>query len=233
MSIHQGHRARIRETFLEHGLDAFHDHQVLELLLCYAIPRKDVNPLAHALLAHFGSITAVFEASPQDLLEVEGIGESSMSLIRLVTEIGRRYQIDKAKLDKIIDSTELAGRFVTSLFHGYTDEAVYMVCLDGKNQVLYYTKLAEGSVNAANFSIRRAVETALKRKAVSVILAHNHPSGIAVPNVTDIATTEQFMEALATVGIRLTDHIIVAEGDFVSMRASKHLHSIENRLRLK
>ena len=233
MSIHQGHRGRMREKFLDHGLDAFADHQVLELLLCYAIPRRDVNPLAHALLNHFASITAVLEASPQDILEVEGIGENAMSLIRLVTEIGRRYQIDRAKMSQFLSNTALMGQFVTPLFYGLTDEAVYMVCLDGKQKMTHYKKMAEGSVNSVNFNIRRVVETALKRKAVSVILAHNHPSGIAIPNVTDIATTEQLIEALATVSIRLADHIIVADGDFVSMRDSGHLNHIESRLGLK
>jgi len=222
----------MREKFLDHGLDHFSDHQVLEFLLCYAIPRRDVNPLAHALLNHFGSIAAVLEASAQDLLEVDGIGEGAMSLIRLSTEIGRRYQIDKAKLNQMLSSTELTGQFVTPLFYGLTDEAVYMVCLDGKLRVTHYRKIAEGSVNSIHFSIRRVVETALKRKAVYVVLAHNHPSGIAVPNVTDIATTEQLIEALSTVGIRLADHIIVADGDFVSLRDSGHLDRIEGRLGL-
>jgi len=232
MSIHDGHRTRLREQFLDHGLDSFADHQALELLLCYAIPRRDVNPIAHALLNHFDSLSAVLEASPQDLLEVQGIGEQAMSLIRLVTELGRRYQIDKAKISRILDTTEQMGAFVTPLFYGLTDEAVYMVCLDGKLKVTHYRQLAEGTVNAIHFSIRRGVEIALKQKAVYVVLAHNHPSGLAMPNVTDIATTEQFIEALATVGIRLADHIIVADGDFVSMRDSGHLDNIERRVGL-
>ena len=101
MSIHSGHRSRLREQFLSHGLDTFADHQALELLLSYAIPRRDVNPIAHALMKHFGTLSAVFEASPQDLLEVDGLGEQSVTLIRLVTALGRRYQLDRAKADRI------------------------------------------------------------------------------------------------------------------------------------
>jgi len=229
MSIHAGHRTRLREQFLAHGLDTFADHQALELLLSFAIPRRDVNPIAHALMKHFGTLSAVFEASPQDLLEVDGLGEQSVTLIRLVTALGRRYQLDRAKADRILDSTERTGQFVAPLFHGLTDEAVYLVCLDGSLRVTHYEKLAEGSVNALSFSIRRAVEIALKRKAVYVVLAHNHPSGLAIPNVTDIATTEQLINALAPLGIRLADHIIVAGDDFVSMRDSGHLSSLEAR----
>ena len=232
MSIHDGHRARLRAQFLEHGLDSFADHQALELLLCYGVRQGDVNPTAHALMNHFGSLSAVLDASPQDLLEVKGVGEVSMCLIRLITELGRRYQIDKARTDRILDNTERTGQYILPFFHGLTDEAVYLVCLDGGLQAIHHEKLAQGSVNATNFSIRRAVEVALKRKAVYVVLAHNHPSGLALPNVTDIATTEQFIHALAPLGIRLADHIIVAGDDFVSLRDSGHLHHIENRLNL-
>jgi len=229
MSIHSGHRARLREQFLEHGLDTFADHQALELLLSFAIPRRDVNPIAHGLMNHFGSFSKVFEASPQDLLEVDGIGEHGVTLIRLVTALGRRYQLDRGKEDLILSDTKRTGNFVAPLFHGLTDEAVYLVCLDGSLRVTHHEKLAEGSVNALSFSIRRAVEIALKRKAVYVVLAHNHPSGLAIPNVTDIATTEQLIGALAPLGIRLADHIIVAGDDFVSMRDSGHLDSMERR----
>jgi len=232
MSVHDGHRARLRAQFLEHGLDSFADHQALELLLCYGVRQGDVNPTAHALMKHFGSLSAVLEASPQDLLEVKGIGEVSMSLIRLIIELGRRYQLDKARADRILDSTERTGQYILPFFHGLTDEAVYLVCLDGGLKATHHEKLAQGSVNATNFSIRRAVEVALKRKAVYVVLAHNHPSGLALPNVTDIATTEQFIRALAPLGIRLADHIIVAGDDFVSLRDSGHLHHIESRLNL-
>ena len=229
MNPHSGHRERLRNQFLRHGLDTFADHQAIELLLSFAIPRRDVNPIAHKLMTHFGSFTKVFEASPQDLIEVEGIGEHAVTLIRLVTELGRRYQFDRAKENLILNNTKRMGAFVSPLFHGLTDEAVYLVCLDGSLRATHQEKLAEGSVNALSFSIRRAVEIALKRKAVYVVLAHNHPSGLAIPNVTDITTTKQLIDALAPLGIRLADHIIVAEDDFVSMRDSGHLETMETR----
>jgi len=181
------------------------------------------------LMKHFGSLSRVFEASPQDLLEVKGIGEHAMALIRLVTELGRRYQLDRAKEDLILDNTARTGEFVVPLFHGFTDEAVFLICLDGGLRMTHYEKLGEGSVNATQFSIRRTVEIALKRKAVYVILAHNHPSGLAIPNTTDIATTEQLVSALAPLSIRLADHIIVAGDDFVSLRDSGHLLTMESR----
>lgn len=232
MSIHEGRRKRIRTQFLDHGLDSFPDHQALELLLYYGIPQGDVNPIAHALMNHFGSLSAVFEAAPEELLEVKGIGEVSMSLIRLITELGRRYQIDRAHSDRLLDSTERVGQYALPLFHGLMEEVVYLICLDGQHRAFHHEKLAEGSVSATGFNIRRAAEIALRRRAVYVVLAHNHPSGLAIPSMTDLATTEQFIHALAPLSIRLADHIIVADDDFVSMRDSGHLNSIEGRLRM-
>ncbi|MCL2588569.1 MAG: DNA repair protein RadC [Oscillospiraceae bacterium] len=232
MSIHQGRRQRVRKQFLEHGLDSFADHQALELLLYYGVPQGDVNPVAHALMNHFGSLSAVFEASPEDLLEVKGIGEVSMCLIRLITELGRRYQIDRAHTERVLSTTEQVGQYVLPLFHGLTDESVYLVCMDGQHRAFHREKLAEGSVNSTNFNIRRATEIALRRKAVYVVLTHNHPSGVALPSATDIGATEQLITALAPLGIRLADHIIVADEDFVSLRDSGHLINIEGRLRL-
>ena len=232
MSIYEGHRERIRAQFLAHGLDSFTDNRALELLLCYAIPRRDVNPLAHALMNHFGSLAAVFEASLQDLLEVEGVGEHTAGLIQLVTELGRRYQLDKAKPGQVLARTEHMGAYILPLFHGLTDEVVYLVCLDGQHRAFHHEKLSQGSVNATNFNIRRAAEVALRRKAIYVVLAHNHPSGLALPSMSDISTTEHLITALAPLSIRLADHIIVAGEDFVSLRDSGHLRKIESRLGL-
>jgi len=233
MNIHSGHRERLREQFLTHGLDSFADHKVLELLLCFAIPRGDVNPIAHALMNHFTSLANVLDASPQELQDIPGIGESSACLIRLINALGRRYQIDKSKTDLMLETTERMGEYILPLFHGLTDEVVYLLCLDGSLKVTYQEKLAQGSVNATSFSIRRAVETALKRKAIYVVLSHNHPSGLALPNVTDVTTTEQLISALSPLSIRLADHIIVAGDDFVSLRESGHLARIERQLNLK
>lgn len=224
---HEGHRERLREQFRAHGLDSFADHHVLELLLTYVIPQRDVKPLANLLIEHFGSFASVFEAPPTELAEVKGIGERAALLISLIMQTTRRYQISKAEKYQMLDSTERAGAFIMPRFHGLTHEEIYMVSLDGKLKATHCVKLAEGSVNSANFSVRYAVETALRQRAVHVILAHNHPSGIALPNMTDIATTERLTKALDIVGIHLIDHLIVADGDFVSMRDSGHLNKIK------
>jgi len=220
MSVHDGHRARLKEQFSEHGLGALPDHNVLELLLFYSIPRGDVNPLAHDLVDRFGSLAAVFDAPIEKLMSVPGVGENTARLIKLIPQVSRRYLISRAKFDGILSSPAAAGRYLLPYFYAERDEVVYLVCLDGKRQVLSCRCLFRGSVNSANVSVRKLVETALSCNAASVILAHNHPSGIAVPSREDEATTRRIMAALDAVEIELADHIVVADDDFVSMADS-------------
>lgn len=224
MNVHKGHRARMKRRFLEHGLESFEDHHVLEILLFYALPRVDVNPLAHNLLKQFGSLAAVFDAPLDELEKVEGIGRNAATLIKLIPQVARRYMISRASLSDILDSSEKAGRYLLPRFFGERDEVVYLVCLDAKCKVLNCRLMFRGSVNSASVSIRKIVETALSFNATSVILAHNHTSGIALPSREDQITTRRIEEALRAVDITLADHIIVADDDFVSLADSGFFH---------
>ena len=216
-NIHGGHRARLREQFLRAGLDSMSDVQVLELLLFFAIPRRDTNPIAHRLLERFGSLAAVFEAPVTEISRVEGVGESAALLLCLVPQAARRHLIDRAKFEQVLDTTEKCGRYLLPFFHGERDEVVYLLCLDAKCKVLDCRMLFRGGVNTAGVSVRKIVEAALTYNATSVVLAHNHVSGIALPSREDEATTRQIRTALDAVGILLADHIVVADDDFVSM----------------
>lgn len=220
MSVHDGHRERMKHRFSEHGLENFDDHNVLELLLFYALPRSDVNPLAHALLDRFGSLSAVFDAPAEELVKVPGIGDSAALLIKLIPQVSRRYLMSRSSFDDILDSPKKAGRYLLPRFYAERDEIVYVICLDAKCMVLCCRLLFRGSVNSANVSIRKIVETALTYNATSVILAHNHTSGIAIPSLEDQATTRRIEAALKAVDITLADHIIVADDDFVSLADS-------------
>lgn len=217
MGIHDGHRERTRRRFSEHGLENFDDHTVLELLLFYARPRGDTNPLAHALLDRFGSLAAVFDAPKEELCRVPGIGKSTAALIKLIPQVSRRYQMSKSNIDGIITSSHQAGEYLTARFYGERDEVVYLLCLDAKGKILACKFMGRGSVNSANISIRKLVEAALLYNATSVVLAHNHTSGIALPSREDELTTRKVEAALDAVDIALIDHIIVADDDFVSM----------------
>ena len=216
-SIHKGHRERLKQRFLEEGLDNFTDIQVLELLLFFAIPVKDTNPLAHALLDHFGSLSQVLEADVEELKKVPGIKDHAATLLALVTQLCRYYQVSSAQQNQVLTTLEDCGRYLVPRFFGRTKETVFLLCLDAKCKVLCCKEIGEGSVNSASISVRKVVETALAANATTVVLAHNHPSGIAVPSNEDIQTTQRIAAALYAVEIHLADHIVVAEGDYVSM----------------
>ncbi len=220
MSIHQGHRQRLKNRFLKEGLDNFEPIQVLELLLFYAVPRVDTNPLAHALLERFGSLSAVLEATPAQLKAVEGIGDSAATFLSLVTAASRYYQRSTKEDCKILSTVDECGSYLTPCFHGQKNEVVFLLCMDAKGKVLSCLKVGEGSVNSASVPIRRIVEMAMGTNASSVVLAHNHPSGLAIPSSDDVQTTRRLAIALDAVDIQLWDHIIVADDEFVSLAQS-------------
>ena len=222
MSIHDGHRQRLKERFRRESLDNFDELQVLELLLFYCIPRRDTNPLAHRLLDHFGSLTAVLEASPEELEKVEGISREAATFLPMAIQVGRYYQVRRAAPGDILRTTEQCGNYLMPYFFGRETETVFLLCLDAKCKVICCKKVGEGNVNSANIPIRRVVEMALSANATTVVLAHNHPSGLALPSADDIQTTHRVAAALETVEIVLADHIVVCRDDFVSLVQSQY-----------
>lgn len=220
MGVHDGHRDRLRARFSEHGLDNFNELNALELLLFYAIPRRDTNEIAHALLACFGSLEGVFLASERELLQVPGIGTNAAALIRLVPQLMKKSALSRPNRRETIMNSSDAGRYFIPRFMYEQDEVVYLLCLDAQKRVIKCAEMGRGVVNCVETSIRRIVETALKYKSSSVILAHNHPDGLALPSSEDDMVTKQVNTALALVGVSLEDHIIVAGDDFVSFADS-------------
>lgn len=220
MGIHNGHRERMRRRFLDSGLDGFADHEVLELLLYYAIPQGDVNPLAHALMDRFGSLSGVLSAPVELLTQVKGVGERTAVLLRLVLQAAQKARLADLKRELILNTRENVGAYLLELFSRERSEAVYEICLDAKGKLLACRRLGEGSVSAVSLDIRKVVENAIIHSASSVILAHNHPSGIALPSEADAQATNQVRTALASIGVRLEDHIIVADHDFISFSES-------------
>lgn len=224
MSIHKGHRQRLKDRFRSEGLDHFDERHVLELLLFYCIPQQDTAPLAQRLLDHFGSVAQVLEASAEELEKVSGVGYNVSTLLTLTTAIGRYYLVNRTMNTVILATTTECGRYLMNRFHGRRNETVFLLCLDAKCKVLCCKEVGEGSVNSANIPVRRVVEMALGVNASSVILAHNHPSGVAVPSHEDILTTKRLAVALDAVEIELADHIVVSDDDFVSMVQSGLYH---------
>lgn len=219
-SIHQGHRGRIKQRFSEFGLENFSDIEALELLLYYAIPRRDTNELAHLLLERFGSFRGVMEARIEDLSAVPGIGENAALLIRLVTELNRRYLISGHNRSTRIKSSKEAGAYLVDIFSYEIEEVAYMICLDAGGCVIQTRALARGMVNRVDFSVRDIVDLALRYNAASVILAHNHVDGSALPSGADISASQRLRSALNLIGVDLSDHIIVCDSDYFSLRDS-------------
>ena len=224
---HEGHRARMKERFLVNGLDGFSDHEILEMLLFYAIPYRDTNPLAHELTKRFGTWMQVVNADYRDLLTVPGVTPHVASLLTLVGQSVLRYYRDTVMGDVVqLFDTNMMAEYLIPWFLGEKAESVVMVSLDNRRKVLNTTRIFEGSVNSAQFNVRLAVQQALRDNATQIILAHNHPNGFCFPSDADVHTTEYLAEVLKPLDIRIVDHLIISEGDCLCMsliESTKHI----------
>lgn len=229
MTIHKDHRSRVKKRFIREGLTNFEEHEALELLLYYALPRIDTNELAHQLLEDFGSLRRVLEAPPEQLMRVKGVKAHTAILLNLVSGMANRYMISELPV-KALGSVEEIGGYLRDRFLGFRDEVVLLLALDARRVPLACRIIHRGSVNAAEISVRKVVEAAIAVNATTVILAHNHPSGIAVPSMEDIVTTRRMGYALNAVQITLEDHLVFADRDFVSIRQSRYYDPEECRV---
>ena len=217
MSVHEGHRERMRRQMKTSGMDSLSDVQVLEVALHYAIARRDTNEIAHALLRRFGSLSGVLEAPRAELLKIDGVGESAADLLLLFIQMERRHLMDRAGRETILDTTCKCAQYLMPRFIGEQEEVVYLLCLDAKCKALDCSLIHRGAVNMTAISVRKIVKAALDHNATSVVVAHNHPSGLALPSREDRATTLALKAALDAVDVVLVDHVIVADEDFVSL----------------
>ena len=207
---HKDHRDRVREEYLSSGPDAFNDIRALELLLFYAIPRRDTNEMAHALLDEFGSLYGVFSASVDDLCRVEGIGPSAAILINLIPSIMSKAETGGKQKGVQLNSSSAAEEYIASCLKAGQNEKFMLFCLDAKKRVKKTYTPAEGVVNSVQVNVRRVAELALACHASSCIIAHNHPEGDPLPSEEDRELTGMISSALGALGIPLVDHIIVS-----------------------
>lgn len=214
---HSGHRSRMKKKLLDKGLDVFEPHEVLEILLYYAVPQRNTNDIAKNLIDRYGSISAVFEAS-LDSLKENGLTEHQAILLKLIPDVTRLYMLDKYESpDKVIDFLNIS-EYIADRFVGYEQqEHVLLVLADKKGREVYSGMIAQGDFDNASVSLRQIISLAINYSASSAILAHNHPSGIARPSREDIISTRSFKEALSLVGVSLIDHYIVSGHDCVSL----------------
>ena len=216
--IHTGHRRRVKQEFLTRGTEGWPDHRVLELMLFYAIPQGDVNPLAHELIDRFGSLSGVMDALPEELMRVKGMGEHSAAMLKLFPAVLGRYLEGRTGPGVVVHTTAEAGHVLAPYLYGARNEMTYILCLDVKEKVLGVKRLSEGNINNSDVTIRRAAEECLALRASFCYLAHNHASDIALPSPADMITTDVVRTALAPLGVRLVDHLVFSDGDLVSVR---------------
>lgn len=216
--LHEGHRQRVKTRYLTEGLDAFEEHQVLELLLFFCIPMKDTNELAHRMIQEFGSLACLFEADLKDICKRCGVSENTAILVSLIPSLSRRYFKGKWGDKPVLNSSTKAGEYAMSLFTGRTYEAFFVICLDSQNRVNYAALLHEGTLNEVSVYPRLVVEMVLRHQANSVILAHNHPGGSLNPSADDIELTKRIKAALDPISVKVVDHIIAAGDKYTSFK---------------
>ncbi len=223
---HDGHRDRMKRRFREHGLDSFETHEVLELLLFFGVPRQNTNELAHELLNTFGDFPGVLDASPRDLQRIKGIGPHTATLLNLCSALLERYHSDRQEGRRIFADPAALGEYLHPFFLSETKEKILLLTLNDRWELLGRTTLSTGTLSACEARAREIVEIALPQHATGVVLAHNHPYGFAVPSQEDIESTARLAETLRLVDIRLLDHLIFDNSDYVSLRQTPAFTSL-------
>lgn len=221
--MHEGHRERLTKRFAQQGFEGFEDHELLEFLLFYALPRVDTNPIAHRLIERFGSLAGVLEADAKDLAQVSGMGPKAAAFLAMFPEAFRAYERSKLGPKPLIRSVSDACAYARSLLFGKPVEQIYVVWLNTQNRVIHCERLSEGSVSESPVYVSRVAAAALRHNAVKGILAHNHPGGSVKPSPADIRATQDILRALSVLGIELVDHIIVSDNNSFSFQADSML----------
>ena len=223
MGVHDGHRQRIRERFIFNELDSFNDITALELLLSFAIPRKDTNELAHALINKFGSLNGVMAASHQELLEINGIGENAAVLLRLVPQIYKKAAVSAANEIKVLRYVSDIADYLRPRFMNEVDEVMYLLCIDNNANPISCIQLARGVGDYVETNIRKIAQLSISNRATRVVIAHNHPRGPALPSIEDDDVTRRVFHGLRSLGVPLSDHLIFFGDEYYSYLQSGRL----------
>lgn len=212
-----GHRERMKQRYLANGLKGFQPHEIIELLLFFSIPRCDTNKIAHELIDQYGSIEGVLNAEIEDLCKLKGVGMNSAILLHLMPDIFKAYQMSRNDKRLKFKNTKELKAYLESLYTGDVEEKVHVLCFDASSKLINVEEAGKGSVNAVNIDVRTIAEIALRNRASSIAIAHNHPDGDPTPSNHDVYYTNKLQKALRMLDIELTDNFIVGK-TVVSMR---------------
>ncbi len=212
----EGHRQRLREKFLNSGLDGFHDYEIIELLLTLGTPRSDCKQPAKDALKKWGSLKAVLEAPPKELKKIKGIGDHNVFGLKLTQDVARRYLADRIVDMDYIQSSEDVLDYLRHNLRDKSQELFMVIYLNGRNQILKMETLFEGTLNTSAVYPREVVKKALENDASALVLVHNHPNGNPSPSQEDLTITKKLKEAAKTIDIYIHDHLIIAGNDVYS-----------------
>ncbi len=215
-NIHEGHRNRLREFAYNNNFKNMPEHQILELLLSYVIPRKDTNPIAHRLIKEFGGFSAVIDADFNDLLKIDGIGNKTAHFLTTLKHLFYAYNAGRVNKNETILSTLDAVNFIKNILVGKTVEEFYVICLDSANKVKLCELINVGVVNKTDVDVRQIMEVVFKSKTANIIVCHNHPTGNSRPSAADDKLTKALLTTLTLNGLTLLDHIILSNEDYYS-----------------
>jgi len=213
-NLHKDHRSRMREKVIKNGFDSLADHEKLEYLLFYSIPRVNTNPTAHLLLEKFGSFAAVLDAPESELLKIDGIGQTSVNFLKLLPQVASCYVNCPRKKEKRFNNIKSICEYLVNSYIGITDERIRMICLDDKNYVLFDDFVQTGSVSHVGVDLYKLNEIAVSSHSSNIIIAHNHPTGICRPSMDDIITAKKLDEHFGNINIKIHAHVLVAEGTY-------------------
>ncbi len=222
---HYGHRQRLKNRFLREGLYNFEDHNILELLLFFSIPQRDTNEIAHRLMNEFGSLSGVFDASPEELVKVKGISDNSATLIVMMNELFKAYSRDRVKRSELNGRKDFE-RYVFEQLRNEKVEKIMLICLDNCCRRIHDVIISDGTANFAGVDKRKIAEILLRHNSTGAVIAHNHPSGFAVPSNEDIEMTVELRNVLSSIGVLMVDHIIVSPEDCMSLSQSERYSPI-------
>lgn len=211
-----GHRQRLRDRFLNSGLQGFHDYEVIELLLSIGTPRKDCKQPAKEALKKFGSLNAVLDANHKELQEIDGIGPNNVFGLKLTQTVARRYLSQRIIGKDVITSVEEVLDYLRHNLKNKKQEIFSVIYLNGRNEIIEMEELFQGTLTASVVYPREVIKKVLKMNAAALIFVQNHPSGNLNPSDEDIAITDKLKEAAATIDVKVHDHIIIAGNGYYS-----------------
>jgi DNA repair protein RadC len=214
----EGHRNRMRARLLNAGPDALADHEMLEMLLFLALPRRDTKPIARELLTRFGGFAPVVTASPSELRSVEGLGDAGIAALKLAHAAASRLLRGELAVKPVINSWDALTGYLRAAFGHEKTEQFHVLFLDGRSRLIADEIMGRGTINHAPVYPREIARRALELHATSVIMAHNHPSGSTDVSRDDVSMTQDVRRALQPLSIGLYDHLIVTRDSCVSMR---------------